>query len=621
MFSAHAANGPRTTAYGGSYAAAYATSRIHVQLPLLKKPLLASGLLRSILRWEGATRRFLPMKQPLSGAPDLVEVFDRISHAILSSIDLAGILRVFAEEIVASGAFRSMTIGLIDRRRGIVRIAEAITTTISKDRTPQRAEQVIGTEYPLEDSNVTAEVARTGSRVIIDGWDPRYDTSLAKPATMENKTAYFIPIKREDKVIAVMETASLTSERDKALSLLESMQPLLNHVAVAISHAELVLSLLESRQQLRHERDRIREYIDLAQTIFVVLDTEGSIEYVNTYGCECLGRSVAEMIGRDAFDLAVPLVDRKRLRARFHGLIRTGGAGPWVFEGSLQTARGELRRVLWHLAPTRDQTGAITGLVGSGEDQTEAQKLELQLRLAQKMEAIGTLAGGIAHDFNNILTVIMGHAELISGSSQLPEELKGSVDDIRQAGDRAAALVHKLLAFSQRQLLAIEQVDLNRAIRTAASLIRPIIRENVELDIQLNPDIPPIWADESQLEHVILNLAVNARDAMPEGGRFILRTDVEHVEYDPRRPWMPAGDYVTLTASDSGIGIDEDVLPHVFEPFFSTKPVGAGSGLGLAMVYGIIKQSHGYIDVESEVGVGAVFTLFFPFGTMWRASR
>jgi nitrogen-specific signal transduction histidine kinase len=244
---------------------------------------------------------------------------------------------------------------------------------------------------------------------------------------------------------------------------------------------------------------------------------------------------------------------------------------------------------------------------------TERVHLEEQLRNARQLEAIGRLAGGIAHDFNNILSVIMGHGELLLAESGDDERARVGLEQIRRAADRAASLTQQLLAFSRKQVLQPKVLDLNAVVAEMQKMLARVIGEDIELIASLHPSLFPVKADPGQVEQVVMNLAVNARDAMPHGGKLRMETsNVEIVAGQARDLELAPGQYVMLRVVDSGHGIDAATLAHVFEPFFTTKPMGKGTGLGLATVYGIVKQSGGSIQVESEVGRGTEFRIHFP---------
>jgi len=241
-------------------------------------------------------------------------------------------------------------------------------------------------------------------------------------------------------------------------------------------------------------------------------------------------------------------------------------------------------------------------------------QLEEQLRQSQKMEAVGQLAGGIAHDFNNLLTAILGSTQLLLHNTPSGDPRREDAEEIRHAGLRAAELTRQLLAFSRRQVLAPKVLDVNSVVAHMDRMLRRLLGEDVELATSLDPAAGAVNADPGQLEQVLLNLAVNARDAMPGGGRLSIETTrvTLHDEHVERRHRMPAGDYVCLAVADTGVGMDETTQAHLFEPFFTTKEVGKGTGLGLATVYGIVKQSGGYIWVYSEAGHGTTVKVYLP---------
>jgi two-component system, cell cycle sensor histidine kinase and response regulator CckA len=261
-----------------------------------------------------------------------------------------------------------------------------------------------------------------------------------------------------------------------------------------------------------------------------------------------------------------------------------------------------------------DREGYLEFLETFVEDVTERREMELQLRQGQKMEAVGRLAGGIAHDFNNLLGVISGYAELASEQIDPAAKVCNSVEQIRKAANRASSLTGQLLAFSRQQVLETKVLNLNLIVEDMGKMLPRLLGEDVELHVSLDPALGAVKADQGQIEQVIMNLAVNARDAMPGGGDLAIQT--EHVHFDSdmalKHPPMIPGDYVLLSVSDTGTGMDKQTQAHIFEPFFTTKERGRGTGLGLATVYGFVKQIGGYVWVESEPGVGSTFAIYLP---------
>ncbi|HVW00195.1 MAG TPA: PAS domain-containing protein [Planctomycetaceae bacterium] len=287
---------------------------------------------------------------------------------------------------------------------------------------------------------------------------------------------------------------------------------------------------------------------------------------------------------------------------------------PFNIEYRVQVKSGEYR---WFAAAGQavwDEQGRPIRMAGSLRDLTEKRRLEEQFYHAQKMEAVGRLAGGIAHDFNNLLTAIMGYAELVFDQIGDREPLRQEVEQIIAAGRRAASLTRQLLAFSRKQVLTPAVLSLTTVVADAERMLRRVIGAHIELATSLAPDLGLVSADPSQIEQIILNLALNARDAMPEGGRLTLET--RNVELDERyaqaQPDVTPGRYVLLAVSDTGSGMSPEVLERIFEPFFTTKEIGRGTGMGLAAVFGIVKQSGGHIQVSSEAGRGASFRVYLP---------
>lgn len=259
------------------------------------------------------------------------------------------------------------------------------------------------------------------------------------------------------------------------------------------------------------------------------------------------------------------------------------------------------------------QEGGLVRTWGIQRDVTSRMHLEEQLRNAQQLEAIGRLAGGVAHDFNNILSIIMGHGELLLGTGGVDERTRNGLEQIRRAADRAASLTQQLLAFSRKQVLQPKVLDLNEAVADVQKMLARVIGEDIELVATLHPSLASVKADPGQVEQVLMNLAVNARDAMPHGGKLSMETSNADVGRDEAVTLeLAPGRYVVLRVEDTGHGMDAATLPHVFEPFFTTKPMGKGTGLGLATVYGIVKQSGGSIQVQSQPGRGTQFTIHLP---------
>ena len=367
--------------------------------------------------------------------------------------------------------------------------------------------------------------------------------------------------------------------------------------------------------------DMLRTLTEASPLAIVVMDPEGNVRMWNPAAERIFGWTVGEVLGRPAPGI---IDDQKIDHRHLHDQVLRGEAFT-ALETQRRRKEGAVIHVSVWTAPLKDVAGKVTGIMEVIGDITERKHLEAQLRQVQKMEAVGQLAGGIAHDFNNLLTAMIGYADMLT--SELPkhpaahasgaiagDKILEAVREIRRAAGRAATMTQGLLAFSRSQVLQPTIVDLNAVVEGMQPLLRQLIGENIDLSSFLIPTLSRVKADVSQLEQVIMNLVVNAKDAMPDGGNLTIET--ANVELDDsyaqhRVPVIP-GSYVRLAVSDNGCGINADAKARVFEPFFTTKERGKGTGLGLSTVYGIVKQSGGYVWVYSEVGQGTTFKVYLP---------
>ncbi|HEU4883131.1 MAG TPA: PAS domain S-box protein [Longimicrobium sp.] len=383
--------------------------------------------------------------------------------------------------------------------------------------------------------------------------------------------------------------------------------------------AEDVTERREAQEALVHREAHFRSLIENAQDLIMIVDEACTMRYHSPSLERLLGYSHAELSGRNGLELVHP-DDLPEVLEAFVGLVSTPG-GTVLREYRVATSDGG-----WKLLETRGKNllhdPAVAGIVLNSQDVTDRRQAEEglrlseeQLRQSQKMEAVGRLAGGVAHDFNNLLTAIQGNVEMLMLEVPQGGAIRDDLLEIKRAATRAASLTRQLLAFSRKQMLAPKVLDVNAAVRELERMLGRVIGEDVQLVTVLSADRATVMADPGQLEQVVLNLAVNARDAMPRGGTLRIETrEVELSEKEAQRyPYrVDPGSYVRLSVSDTGVGMPPEVLARVFEPFFTTKEPGKGTGLGLSTVYGIVKQSGGYVWAESEEGRGSVFRVYLP---------
>ncbi|MDP1570478.1 MAG: response regulator [Vicinamibacterales bacterium] len=395
----------------------------------------------------------------------------------------------------------------------------------------------------------------------------------------------------------------------------ELMLALAGQVGRVYQLEEEVIERRQAETALRQERDRTQNYLDTAEVMLLALDAEARITLVNRHACTVLGRPAGALLGHDWVSTCLPAHLHEAFREGYPDLL--AGVRP-IAENPVLTGAGDERLIEWHNTVLRDGQGRLCGTLSSGTDVTDRRVLEERYRQAQKMDAIGQLAGGIAHDFNNLLTVVLIYAELLLEDLTAEHPCRTHATEILRAGTSAAALTRQLLTFSRQQVVAPAVTGLNAVVADLHPMLARLIREDVTIVLDLEPALASVLADRNQIEQVILNLSVNARDAMPRGGTLTLRTaNVTLDERDTRTHYpLTPGAYVSLTVSDTGIGIPPDALARVFEPFFTTKPPGEGTGLGLATVHGIAVQSGGSVHVDSEPGRGTSFTVYLPRATV-----
>ncbi len=372
------------------------------------------------------------------------------------------------------------------------------------------------------------------------------------------------------------------------------------------------------KKQAEDELRKLSHAVTQSPVSIIITDHNGTIEYVNPKFTQITGYNADEVVGKNPRILKSGEISD----TEYLNLWETITSGrEWHGEMINKKKNGELFWEKVCISPIRNPDGAITHFMGIKEDISEHRQTEqehrqamAQLRQAQKMEAIGQLAGGVAHDFNNLLTIINGYSTLLLHEMPAENPFRTEVEQILKAGERAADLTHQLLAFSRRQVLEPKVISINYLVRNLEKMLKRLIRENIVLETRLSDCLGVVKADPGQVEQILMNLLVNARDALEDGGVITIETanSVLDRAFVTENPGAVEGTYVMLAVHDNGVGMTEETKRKIFEPFFTTKKQGKGTGLGLATVYGIVKQSGGYIQVVSEPGQGASFRVYLP---------
>jgi PAS domain S-box-containing protein len=446
-------------------------------------------------------------------------------------------------------------------------------------------------------------------------------TSMSRPARLKVDRAHRMSTLRLTTLIA----SCLVAPAILALQGMAGLSP--DYAALSLGEVVIVILAITSmadmvreqtaaaekqlvlEERFRQSTQTLRAILDSSPLPIIVVDRHRRVLFWSRAAEQLFGYTEKETLGQRS-----PFVPPDQ-SAEGRALMPRVLAGASIVEQEIpsRTKDGRPINVRAHFAPIADESGRILGAISLMEDTSELDRLQAELFEARKLESVGRLAGGIAHDFNNILTAILGFADL-SLEEPPGTDLTEYSTGIRDAAERAAGLTQQLLAFSRRQMLQPLVLDVNDVAAGVESMLRRLIGEQIELRMDLDPEAGCLRADRTQLEQVILNLTLNARDAMPAGGRLVLHTGHQRYTHASRlRPReLGAGDYVAITVSDTGVGMDAETRDHIFEPFFTTKGRGRGTGLGLATTYGIIKQSGGSIFVDSEAGRGTTFRIFFP---------
>lgn len=455
-----------------------------------------------------------------------------------------------------------------------------------------------GTTIPFPEA--VQELIRKQQPVTINNIEPDWELNQLVPALRSHPLNFniwtlFVPIVDGKNTVGIL-AAGTTNPRQFSNA----------DIGLAERVAEQLAGIM-ARLQLERTRERLTAAIEQSTEAVLITDINGKITYTNPALTKMSGFSAEEIVGT----IPTHLVDEETAQS-VNDALRAHKT--WQGHVEFYTKMGDTFIGETTIVPIRAGGTDVTNFVVTIKDITRQQALEEQLRQAQKLEAVGQLAAGIAHDFNNLLTAINGFSELLIERVQFGSLEHEYVMQILEAGNRAADLVSQLLAFSRKQLIKPQVVNLNQILVNTRKILRRVLDEHIAIDTSLAPNIFPLKVDPTQIEQIIFNLAVNAKDAMPNGGTLTISTENTFLtaEYTDTRPDIEPGEYVCLRVSDTGEGIEPDLLEHIFEPFFTTKEVGKGTGLGLATVYGIIKQNRGHIDVSSTPGEGTTFNIYLP---------
>ena len=438
------------------------------------------------------------------------------------------------------------------------------------------------------------EIRRLGVADIHPGEDiPRVLESFDRQARQEFEVAMDLPVKRKDGSVffADIKSSPVT---------ISGRQYLIRNFRDATD-----------RRKAEEALTRLGMAVDQAAEAIVVTDTQGKIEYVNPAFERITGHSREEAVGRSMRILKSGKHDEKFYKEMWATLSRGE-----VWQGRFINRKkdGTLYDEEETISPVRDASGTIVNFVAGKRDITAEVVLRNQVQTAQRMESVGNLAGGIAHDFNNALTGVIGFGEMLKHRLAGDPKASADIDQILRSAERASTLTRQLLTFARRQVIEPVKLSMSKVVLDLSKLLTKVIGEHIEIGTSLREDLPAVFADPGQMEQVLMNLCLNARDAMPSGGQLLIRTDVTTVDrvYVKAHPYVKEGRYVLLTVSDTGIGMNEKTIERIFEPFFSTKSPEKGTGLGLAVVYGIVKQHNGFIHVSSGLGKGTTFEIRLP---------
>jgi len=364
-------------------------------------------------------------------------------------------------------------------------------------------------------------------------------------------------------------------------------------------------------EALREQLEFSDSLIETAQTIILVLDSHGRIVRFNKFMEDLTGFHLNEVKGKYWFNTFIPLEDRQNIKLVFQKTMNNGSQG---YVNQIVTKNNKKIFIEWYEKILKDKDGNADGMLAIGYDITERKSIQDQLNQSQKLDSVGRLAGGIAHDFNNMLTIILGHSDLILHTIDENDKYLTNIKEIQNAAERAANMTQQLLGYARKQNIMPEKINLNVAINSMITMLKRLVEEHIDIVCEPADNLWSIKIDPSQLDQILVNLCINSKDAIDGPGKIIIETGMKKFdeEYCSKHPEFVQGDFVLLSVSDNGCGMNKEILQKLFDPFFTTKKVGSGTGLGLSTVYGIVKQNNGFINVYSEIDQGTTFNIYLP---------
>ena len=575
-----------------------------------------------VLTFRDITERKLAEERLLATNKRL-QILQRVNATVHESLEPQEAFKHITDVIVNYMGFTTAVILTLDDREQHYRVH----SLSSSKRSLTGINKILG--FPLKNLTVPVneifkdadKATSTGKAIVKQHFyeigHPPFDKSkcLALEKLGGSKAFIMVPLIERTKLIGgIIITSLLEQVAQEDVAMLESFA---HTASQAIKNAEMYYDTNKAKELAKETVKRYLELFNEAPVGYHEVDKNGRITRVNATELDMLGYSAEDMVGKYVWNFIEEKESRKTVLAKLAGTIPPGKG----FECTFRRQDGTLIPVLIEERTFKNEKGKITGIRSTVQDITERkqaeeekEKLQAQLLHSQKMEAIGTLAGGVAHDFNNLLTAILGFSTLAMMKIDESEPVYRNLNQVKQSAGRAADLTRQLLAFSRKQPMEFVALNLNKIIKNLLKMLHRLICEDIAINTTLYDNLWTIQADAGNIEQVILNIAINARDAMPEGGRLIIKTENLTLQEDVCKNIFEArpGNFVCLTIEDTGEGMDEENMQRIFEPFFSTKGVGMGTGLGLSVVYGIVKQHKGWINVNSEPGEGSTFKVFLP---------